>query len=316
MFRYVLKRLLWLIPVLFGVTVLVFTIMHVSPGDPAQILLGPKATQEALAQLRAELGLDKPLHIQYLTWMGSIFKGDWGRSLQLKREVLPLVLGRFQATAILTLTSIIMATIIGVFSGTVSAAKQYSWLDRTMMFISLVGFCLPVFWLGLLLQLLFGLKLEWLPMTGMYSVGTEGSFADLLKHLVLPSITLAAGAAAVIARMTRSSMLEVIRQDYIRTAKAKGLANKVVIFRHALKNAMIPVVTVVGMQVGFLLAGAVLAEMVFSWPGIGMLMVNGILARDFPLVQGSILLVATSYVLVNLVVDVLYALLDPKIAYS
>ncbi|MBO8127367.1 MAG: ABC transporter permease [Firmicutes bacterium] len=316
MFRYIVKRLLWLIPVLLGVTVLVFSIMHLSPGDPAKILLGPKATQEALEQLREELGLNRPLYIQYFTWLGNILTGDWGRSLQLKREVLPLVLDRFKATAILTMTSIIIATVIGVISGTVSATKQYSWLDRLGMLISLVGFCLPVFWLGILLQLFFGLKLEWLPMTGMYSPGSEGNFTDLLLHLILPSLTLAAGAAAVIARMTRSSMLEVIRKDYIRTAKAKGLSQSVIIYRHALKNALIPVVTVVGMQVGFLLAGAVLAEMVFSWPGIGLLMVNGILARDFPLVQGSILLVATSYVFVNLLVDLLYVLLDPQIAYD
>jgi len=312
---YLIKRLLYLIPVLFGVTVLVFGIMHLSPGDPAQVILGPKATAASLAKLRAELGLDQPVYKQYFTWIGNVLQGDWGRSIQLKREVLPLVLTRFGNTLILTFFAACLAISVGLFAGIISATKQYSVFDRVSMFSALVGFCLPVFWLGIMLQYIFGLKLGLLPVSGMHSPGQTG-FTDMLPFIILPALALSAEPAAVIARMTRSSILEVIRQDYIRTARAKGLSQRTTIAHHALKNALIPVVTVVGMQIGYLLAGAVLVEMVFSWPGIGTLMVNGILARDFPLVQGIILLVATTYVMVNLLVDMLYTFLDPRITYQ
>ncbi|MBS4201017.1 ABC transporter permease [Bacillus sp. FJAT-49732] len=315
MFTYILKRLGGLIPVLLGVTILVFSIMHLSPGDPAKIILGPKATAESIAKLNAQLGLDQPLYIQYFTWIGNVFTGDWGRSIQMKMDVLPLVIDRFNATLILTISSALFAAVIGIGVGIISAYKKYSWIDRGLMFFVLVGFCLPVFWLGIILQIIFGLKLELFPISGMYSPGESG-LVDLLKHIVLPSLALSAGAGAVIARMTRSSMLEVLEQDYIRTARSKGIKERRVIYIHALKNAFIPVLTVLGMQVGFLLAGAVLVEMVFAWPGIGTLMINGILARDFPLVQGIILFVATTYVIVNLIVDILYALLDPRISYK
>ncbi|WP_333870693.1 ABC transporter permease [Desulforamulus putei] len=315
MASYIIKRILYLIPVLFGVTVLVFGIMHLAPGDPAQVILGPKATAESLAKLRAELGLDQPVYKQYIHWITNVLQGDWGRSIQLKREVLPLVLTRFGATVILTIFAALLAVCIGLPAGIVSATKQYSFFDRFAMIAALVGFCLPVFWLGIMLQYVFGLKFGWLPVSGMHSPGQTG-FLDMLPYLILPAVALAAEPAAVIARMTRSSILEVIRQDYIRTARAKGLSPRNTIVYHALKNALIPVVTVVGMQIGYLLAGAVLVEMVFSWPGIGTLMVNGIIARDFPLVQGIILIVATSYVLVNLLVDLLYIFLDPRITYK
>jgi len=314
-FKYIAKRLFALIPVLFGVTVLVFLIMQLSPGDPAQIILGPKATEESLRNLRHQLGLDLPLYEQYFRWIGNALQGDWGRSIQLKRPVLPLVIDRFKATAVLTLFSAVIAIIFGTFAGIVSSTKQYSFWDRFLMIIALIGFCLPVFWLGLMLQMVFGLKLGWLPVSGMHSPGGTG-FVDMLKFLILPGISLAAGSMAEIARMTRSSMLEVIRQDYIKTARAKGLSERVVVYRHALRNALIPVVTIVGLQIGNLLAGAVLVEIVFSWPGVGSLMVNGILARDFPLVQGTILFIATTYVFVNLIVDIIYAFLDPRIMYN
>ncbi len=313
--RYILRRVLSLIPVLIGVSFLVFIIMHMAPGDPAEIILGPKATTQALADLRAQLGLDLPWYMQYLRWIGKVLVGDWGRSIQLKREVLPLVLDRFAATSILAVSSMLLAIVFGLVAGIVSAIKQYTFLDRFSMLIALVGFCLPVFWLGIILQIVFGLKLGVLPVSGMHSPGGSG-FTDMLSYLVMPSLALAAGSSAVIARMTRSSILEVIRQDYIRTAKAKGLPKKIVIYKHALKNALIPVMTVAGLQVGYVLAGAVLVEIIFSWPGIGTLMINGILARDFPLVQGVILLVATSYVVVNLAVDILYAFVDPRISYE
>lgn len=315
MLNYIIKRLLALIPVLFGVTVLVFLIMQLSPGDPAQIMLGPKATEESLKSLQHQLGLDLPLYEQYFRWIGNVLQGDWGRSIQLKREVLPLVINRFQATAILTLFSAFIAITFGTFAGIISSTKQYSFWDRFLMIIALAGFCLPVFWLGLMLQMIFGLRLGWLPVSGMHSPGGTG-FLDMLKYLILPGISLAAGSMAEIARMTRSSMLEVIRQDYIKTARAKGLSERVVVYKHALRNALIPVVTIVGLQIGNLLAGAVLVEIVFSWPGVGSLMVNGILARDFPLVQGTILFIATTYVFVNLIVDIVYAYLDPRIMYN
>ncbi|MBS4177782.1 ABC transporter permease [Lederbergia citrea] len=315
MFSYILRRLGGLIPVLLGVTILVFSIMHLSPGDPAKIILGPKATAETIAKLNAQLGLDQPLYVQYFTWIGNVFTGDWGRSIQMKMDVLPLVVDRFSATLILTVCSALIAAVVGIGVGIISAYKKYSWIDRGLMLFVLVGFCLPVFWLGIIMQIIFGLKLDLFPISGMYSPGESG-FADLMKHIVLPSLALSAGAGAVIARMTRSSMLEVFEQDYIRTARSKGIKEQRVIYIHALKNAFIPVLTVLGMQVGFLLAGAVLVEMVFAWPGIGTLMINGILARDFPLVQGIILFVATTYVIVNLLVDILYALLDPRISYK
>jgi peptide/nickel transport system permease protein len=314
MAKYIVKRLLALIPVLIGISVLVFLIMQLSPGDPARIMLGPKATEKSLIEIRHILGLDLPLHEQYIRWIGNIFKGDWGTSISLKLPVLSLILQRLNATLILTGAAIVMSVIFGMTAGIVSATRQYSLADRALMTMSLVGFCLPVFWVGLLLQLFFSIKLGWLPVSGMYSSGQTG-FLDLLKHLILPSVALSLGSTATIARMTRSSMLDVIRQDYIKTARAKGVSARGISYVHALRNALVPVVTVIGMQVGYLLSGQVLLEIVFAWPGLGSLMVNGILARDFPLVQGAILFVATGYVLINLIVDILYALLDPRIAY-
>jgi peptide/nickel transport system permease protein len=312
---YIVRRLLALIPVLIGITFLVFLILHLAPGDPALIILGPKATETSLTQMRHELGLDQPFLVQYFRWIGRVMQGDWGRSIQMKREVLPLVLQRFKASAFLTLMATFIAVVFGVVVGITSATRQYSLWDRTSMVGVLVGFSIPVFWLGILLQILFAVTLGILPVSGMQSAGETG-FLDLLKHSILPSITLATGATVIIARMTRSSMLEVLSQDYIRTARAKGVIENVVVYRHALRNALISVITVVGLQVGYLLGGDILVEIVFSWPGIGLLMMNGISARDFPIVQGAVLLVATSYVMVNLVVDVLYAFVDPRIHYK
>lgn len=311
---YILRRLLALIPVWLGATILVFLIMHLAPGDPALIMLGPKATAESLARLRHELGLDQPLPVQYLRWLGKVVHGDLGRSIQLKRDVAELLRTRMAATGILTLAAGLLATVMGIAVGVVAAVRQRSLWDRGAMVLALVGYAIPVFFLGLVLQIAFGYRWPILPVSGMNSPGQSG-WGDLLWHLVLPALTLATGAIALIARMTRSSMLEVIRQDYIRTARAKGLKERLVIYRHALRNALIPVITVVGLQVGYLLGGAVLVEMVFSWPGIGLLMVNAILARDFPVVQGAVLVVATAYVLTNLVVDILYSLADPRIRY-
>ncbi|MBT9260115.1 MAG: ABC transporter permease [Clostridiales bacterium] len=314
MAAYILRRLVALIPVWLGATILVFLIMHLAPGDPALIMLGPKATAESLARLRHELGLDQPLPVQYLRWLGKVLHGDLGRSIQLKRDVAELLRTRMAATGILTLAAGLLATVVGIAVGVMAAVRQRSLWDRGAMVLALVGYAIPVFFLGLVLQIAFGYRWPILPVSGMNSPGQSG-WGDLLWHLVLPAFTLATGAIALIARMTRSSMLEVIRQDYIRTARAKGLKERLVIYRHALRNALIPVITVVGLQVGYLLGGAVLVEMVFSWPGIGLLMVNAILARDLPVVQGAVLVVATAYVLTNLVVDILYSLTDPRIRY-
>jgi ABC-type dipeptide/oligopeptide/nickel transport system permease component len=295
-----------------GVTLLVFLVMQLAPGDPAQIMLGPKATETSLAQLRHELGLDQPLYVQYGRWLSRVAQGDWGRSIQLKREVLPFITERFRNSAYLMVLAVLLACAVGIPAGIISAIRQYSIGDRLAMVLVLMGFSTPVFWLGIILQIIFGLKLGLLPVSGMQSPGQAG-LLDLFQHLLLPAAALATGAAAIIARMTRSSMLEVIRQDYIRTALAKGLTERITTLRHALKNALIPVATIVGLQVGYLLGGDILVEIVFSYPGIGLAMVNGILARDFPLVQGGILLVASAYVLVNLGVDLLFAYLDPRI---
>lgn len=315
MTTYIIRRVLSLIPVLIGVTLLVFLIMQLAPGDPAKIMLGTKATETSLTQLRHELGLDQPLHVQYLRWVGRVLQGNFGRSIQLKREVLPFLLDRFRNSLYLTLFAALLACGIGIPIGIFSAARQHSLGDRVSVILVLLGFSVPLFWLGIILQIVFGLWLGVLPVSGLHSTG-RSDFGDLFLHLILPGLTIATGPAAIIARMTRSSMLEIIHQDYIRTARSKGLNEQLVIRRHAVKNALIPVVTVVGLQVGYLLGGDVLVEIVFSYPGIGLAMVNGILARDFPLVQGAILLVATTYVVVNLAVDLLYAYLDPRIHYG
>lgn len=314
MLKYAAKRIFGLIPVLLGVSILVFLIMQITPGDPALLILGPKATEASLAAMRHQLGTDLPIYTQYLKWMGNILQGDWGYSIHFKAKVIDLIMQRFSATMLLTVTAMVLSTTFGILAGIISATKQYSFADRFMMTASLVGFCLPVFWLGLMMQFFFSIKLGWLPVSGMNSPGVT-DFMDTARHLILPSIALAIGSMATIARMTRSSMLEVIRQDFIRTARAKGVSEKIIAYKHALRNALIPVLTVVGSQFGYLLSGEVLLEIVFNWPGLGSLMVNGILYRDFPLVQGTILFVATVYVLINLAVDLLYAVVDPRITY-
>lgn len=316
MTRYLARRLLLLVPVLAGVSVVVFLVLHLSPGDPAEIMLGSQATQEDLARLRAELGLAEPLHIQYLRWMAHVARGDLGRSLWMKRPVLSEVLGRLKATLILTGTALLLSTVGGLALGIASATRPNSLLDRCSAVASLFGASMPVFWLGIVLMVAFSLWLEWLPASGMFAPYGGGDLPDLLSHLVLPAVTLAATSITIIARLTRSTMLEVLGQDYIRTARAKGLVERRVVVRHGLKNALIPIVTVIGVQAGYLLGGAVLTETVFAWPGVGTLMVQGILARDFPLVQGCVLVIALSFVIINLLVDLLYGYLDPRIRYE
>ena len=313
---YLARRLLLLVPVLVGVSVVVFLVLHLSPGDPAEIMLGSQATQEDLTRLRRELGLTEPLHVQYLHWIAHVARGDLGRSLWMKRPVLDEVLNRYKATLVLTASGLLISTLGGIALGVASAVRPHSFLDRMSAVTSLFGASMPVFWLGIVLMVIFSLWLGWLPASGMWAPYGGGGLPDLLAHLVLPAVTLAAASLTIIARLTRSAMLEILSQDYIRTARAKGLIEQRVIFRHGLKNALIPIVTVVGVQAGYLLGGAVLTETVFAWPGVGLLMVQGILARDFPLVQGCVLVIALTFVLINLAVDLLYAWLDPRIQYE
>ena len=313
---YLARRLLLLVPVLVGVSVVVFLVLHLSPGDPAEIMLGSQATQEDLARLRRELGLTEPLHVQYVHWVAHVARGDLGRSIWMKRPVLDEVLNRYKATLVLTASGLLLSTVGGIILGVASAVRPHSFLDRMSAVTSLFGASMPVFWLGIVLMVIFSLWLGWLPASGMWAPYGEGGLRDLLAHLVLPAVTLAAASLTIIARLTRSTMLEILSQDYIRTARAKGLVEQRVLFRHGLKNALIPIVTVVGVQAGYLLGGAVLTETVFAWPGVGLLMVQGILARDFPLVQGCVLVIALTFVLINLAVDLLYAWLDPRIQYE
>jgi peptide/nickel transport system permease protein len=314
--RYLARRLLLLVPVLAGVSVIVFMVLHLSPGDPVDIMLGTQATQEDRARLRADLGLDQPLHVQYVRWLGHVVRGDLGRSLFMRRPVLGEVLGRLQATLILTGTALLLSTTLGLALGVASATRPNSLLDRVSAMASLFGASMPSFWLGIVLMVVFALRLGWLPASGMYAPYGGGDLRDLLAHLALPAVTLAAASVTIIARLTRATMLETLGQDYIRTARAKGVVERGVVLRHGLKNAMIPILTVIGVQAGYLLGGAVLTETVFAWPGVGTLMVQGILARDFPLVQGCVLVIALSFVGINLAVDLLYAWIDPRIRYE
>lgn len=306
MIGYILKRLAMLIPVLLGVTVVSFSLLQIVPGDPAVLLAGEDANPEFIEAVRKEYGFDQPLYVQYFRFISHAVQGDFGISIRNREPVVNLLMQRFSFTVQLSFLSILIAACIGLIAGVVSATRQYSIFDNLSMMGALFGISMPIFWLGLLLMLVFSVTLRWFP-----AGGTGG-----LKYLILPAIALGAASAAVIARMTRASMLEVIRQDCIRTARANGLREWVVIYKHALKNAMIPVITVFGLEFGYMLGGAVLTETVFSLPGVGRLMVEGIFQRDYPVVQGSMLLVATTFVLVNLLTDIAYAFFDPKIRYE
>ena len=307
MLRYVRTRLLAAVPVLLGVSILVFSMLHLLPGDPAQIILGEAVTSaQDLARLRRELGFDAPLHVQYARFLGRALSGDLGRSLQSRRPVLDEILAQLPSTVQLTLAGLALAVVVGVVLGVAAATHRGSWADTLCMLLALGGLSLPAFWLGLMLIFFFALQLGWLPATG------QGGLA----RLVLPALTLGYGAAGVIARLVRSSMLEVLRIEYVTTARSKGLAERRVVYRHALRNALIPVITIVGLQFGALLGGTVVIETVFARQGIGRLLVGAILYKDFPLVQGIVLFTASAYVLVNLLVDLGYALTDPRIRYE
>jgi len=313
MWGYIGKRLLIAIPILFGLSIIVFGMMAMIPGDPATAILGAYATPENVERLNRQLGLDKTLVEQYFIWLGNLLQGDMGRSYALNRPVADEVFERFGATLILAGTSLVLCSIFGLMAGIASAVRQFGWTDRIVTLLVLIGISTPSFWLGLLLIMFFAVQLQWLPASGMYAIYGGGDLPDLLAHLIMPALTLAVVATAVIARLTRTAMLEVLRQDYIRTARAKGLSERRVIYRHAFKAALVAVIPVIGIQAGFVLGGAVYIETVFQWPGIGRMLVNAISTRDLLLVQGGVLVVAASYVLFNLLADVAQTIVDPRL---
>jgi ABC-type dipeptide/oligopeptide/nickel transport system permease component len=304
--RYVLLRLLWIVPVVLGVSLIVFSIMKLVPGDVAQVIAGTDGTAEDVELIRRSLGLDRPVYEQYLTFLGNTFQGDFGRSAVTKRPVTEEISSRIGPTAELAVAAFVVAIVVGLPAGVISATKRYTIWDTLATLIAVIGVSMPVFWLGLMLMLLFSVTLGWLPSSG---AGTPA-------QLVLPAVALGSASTAIIARQTRSGMLEVLGQDYVRTARAKGLTERIVLLRHALKNALIPTITVAGLQVGYLMGGAVLAETVFARPGLGRLLVDSIARRDIPVVQTTIMLLSVTFVLVNLVVDLLYVKLDPRIQYD
>ncbi|MEC1180743.1 ABC transporter permease [Metasolibacillus meyeri] len=300
---FILKRLAQVVPVILGVTLVVFLIMQMVPGDSAVILAGEGASEEMIEDLRESLGLNKPIYVQYFEYIKGVVQGDFGNSLKNGKPVLEEITTRLPITFELAMYSIAITIVLGLIAGIVSAIRPYSWLDMSFMVIALLGISLPSFWLGILLMYTFSINLGWLPVAGWESP----------QHIILPAITLGAGGAAIVARMTRSSMLEVINQDFIRTAKAKGLKGYVIIFKHALRNAMIPVITVVGLQFGSLLGGTVLVESVFAVNGLGRMIVDAIRTRDLPIVQGGVLVASLIFVFVNLIVDILYRVFNKRI---
>ncbi len=306
MLQYVIKRLLSTIPVLLGISLLLFFMLRMLPGDPAQVLAGQMASQEDIKNIRQQLGLDKPIFVKYGIFLSRLAKLDLGRSARTQNPVIKEIWARLPNTVLLAVTAITLACLFGIPAGIISAVRPYTWIDYLFTSMALFGISMPVFWLGLMLIVIFSLVLHWLPAGGI------GSW----KHVILPSFTLAAFVVAFITRMTRASMIEALSQDYTTTARSKGLKEKVVIVKHALKNALIPIITVVGLQFGLLLGGAVLTETVFAWPGIGRLIVDSILARDYPVIQGTILIFGLLYILVNLFVDITYAFIDPRIRYD
>jgi peptide/nickel transport system permease protein len=334
MTRYLIRRALSLVPILLGVSIAAFLLIHLLPGDPATVYLGERATPEAVARIQHEWGLDRPLVVQYGIYMWHAVRGNFGESLDSHRPVIAEFMPRFPATVELALGAITVALVVGIPVGILSASRPNSIVDRLGMAIALTGVSMPVFWLGLMLVYVFSVYVHALPTAGQLGVTESlvpitridvldglltGNFPaawDALRHLILPSVTLSSFSMAIIARMTRAAMLDALHQDYIRTAYAKGLAGWTVVVGHGLRNALLPVITVIGLQVGSLLTGAILTETIFSWPGVGRFMYDSILFRDYPVILAGILLFSVVFVLVNLVVDVLYAFLDPRIRYA
>lgn len=333
MLTYTVKRLFSLIPVLLGLSLVVFFMIRAIPGDPAQLILGQLATKEAVEALTKQLGLDQPWFVQYFHYLGNLLTGDLGESIRTKAPISEEMIPYLMATIELSFCAMLIAVVIGVNAGIISAWFQNSWFDYVAMVLALIGVSMPIFWLGLMEQWVFAINLDWLPTSGREEVrnpvtaitniyiidtiiqGRTDQLVEVIKHLVLPSIALATIPMAIIARITRSTMLEVMRSDFIRTARAKGLRMFWVVYKHSLKNAIIPVLTIIGLQTGLLLGGAILTETIFSWPGIGRYIYEAIGYRDYPVVQSGVLVIAFIFVMINLVIDLLYAAIDPRIKY-
>ena len=331
MVAYIIRRILVMIPTLLGVSVIVFFMLHLTPGDPAELLMGERASEEALQDIREHLGLNKPVYVQYGIFLKQLLKGDLGETIWTRQKVWIEVKQRFPATIELAVVALFISCVLGMLLGIISATKQYSIFDYLSMLGALIGVSMPIFWLGLVFMLIFSLNLGWLPMSGRLSVGIEletitnfyvldavltgnwEAFRDALWHIIMPAFTLSTIPTAIIARMTRSSMLEVLRQDYIKTAKAKGLSQFKVVFKHALRNALIPVVTTIGLQFGVLLCGAILTETIFAWPGVGKWIYDAVMQRDYMVIRGGTLFLAAIFIVINLCVDVLYAVINPRI---
>ncbi|MCA9838908.1 MAG: ABC transporter permease [Trueperaceae bacterium] len=315
MFNYLVRRLLTNIPVLLGISFITFTLVTFAPGDAISLMLGSETVNAAnVERLRLELGLDKPWYVQYANYMKGLFQGDLGTSITSQQPVAKQIFERFPNTLVLTLSAMLVALLIAIPAGILSAARRNRPEDYGAMFFSMLGVAMPNFWLGLILILFFGLELRWLPIRGMGSL--DEGFWDVISHLILPAFTLGTALAAILTRLTRNAMLDVLAEDYVRTAKAKGLKERIVLYKHALRNAIIPVLTTAGLQFGGLLGGAVIIETIFSWPGLGLLSINAIRQRDLPMIQGSVLVFALCFMLVTLLVDVLYSAIDPRIRYG
>ena len=332
MLAYIIRRILTLIPTLLGVSVIVFFMLRITPGDPAELLLGERATEKALHEIREHLGLNEPLHVQYGLFLKRLMKGDLGETIWSRQKVWIEVKERFPATIELSVVALFISCFFGIIFGIISATRQYSIFDYLSMLGALIGVSMPIFWLGLVFMLIFSVNLGWLPLSGRISVGVDlevvtnfyildavltknwGALKDVLWHIIMPATTLSTIPMAIVARMTRSSMLEVLRQDYIKTAKAKGLSQFIVTFKHALRNALIPVVTTIGLQFGVALGGAILTETIFAWPGVGKWMFDAVMKRDYMVIQGGTLFIAAVFVVINLMVDVLYAVINPRIS--
>jgi peptide/nickel transport system permease protein len=312
--RYIIKRLVYLIPVLFFITIIVFSFIHLIPGDPVRMIYGVRATEEKLAVVRAQLHLDKPVYVQYILWLSNVLRGDFGKSLRSNEPVFPIIVQKLGPTLVLSLFSMIISVSISIVLGVLAASRRNTFTDFGIMGFAVLGISIPVFWSGLLMIMLFSLVLRWFPSMGY--VGLFENPLQFLRHIILPAVTLGFALAGYTTRMTRSQMLDVLSQDYIRTARAKGVTEKLVIYKHALRNGLLPIVTAIGLQFGFLMGGQILIEEIFAWPGIGRLAVKAIFNRDYTMVQGVVLIVAVIFVIVNLLVDVLYAYLNPRIRYK
>jgi peptide/nickel transport system permease protein len=311
-FNYFIRRLISLLPIFFLMTIIVFVLIRMVPGDPVDVMYGSEGMDEARREvLRHDLGLDQSVVVQYARWLGRAVTGDLGRSYRAQMPVMTLIGQRLPATLVLSVAAMIISVLIAIPLGVIAAVKRNTWADFTAMAVAILGLSLPNFWIGILLVLIFSIALKWLPSIGY--VPLSGGIGTSLSHLILPAITLGASLAGTTTRLTRSTVLEELGKDYVRTARGKGLPEKVVLMGHALRNALIPTVTMIGLQLGFLIGGTVVVEVVFAWPGIGMLLVDSIFARDYPVVQGVILVIAVFVVVINILVDVVYTILDPRI---